>query len=425
MKLRKFCSGFILLACLMLSTIPALAATSQDYQVNSVEVNGIDDVNSAVYVERGGNIEIDVFLQGIGATTDVKVSAWIDGYEYGELRDSTGLFEVENNVTYHKELSIDVPDDIEAGETYELHIRIADKNNEFEDSREVRLQEKRHALDIMKVYFRDSSTVESGRPLFITVRVENVGDKDEDDIEINVAIPALGVEATSFIDELEKDDSTSEELFIRIPNGVKPGAYDLVVSILYNNGHDFVKQTNKVFISGAEEETEETKEEGNIVVNVDSTSKNVEQGKAVIYKIGLANLGTKTGSISASVKGASDWASSTRIDPSSITVQPDSTGEMFVYVSVMDDTQAGIHTFQVELMSGGSKVGEISLVANVSEKVAAGGAWDDVRKALVIGFVVLAIILIILGLVVAFRKVSENGERPEEPASATTSQTYY
>lgn len=417
MKIKMFGNLLIFLACLMLSILPVVAA---DYDVTSVEVNGID-TNNPVYVERGDNVEIDIFLRGTGATRDVRVSAWVDGYEYGDLRDSTRLFEVENNITYHENLEITIPDDLEAGKTYELHIRIADSNDEFETSRELRVQESRHALKINRVYFRDAGNVEAGRPLFTTVRVENIGDKDEDDVEVRVSIPDLGVEAISYIDDLERDDSTSnDELYMRIPKNAEEGLYDIVVEVTYNNGHSFVSTTKQLFIQGVVSD-DQIAGDGNIVVSVDSTSKSVEQGKAVVYRIELANLGTKAGVISASVVGSGNWASS-RVDPSQITVQPDSVEELFVYLSVNDNAQVGMNAFAVELISGGKKVGELSLTADVVR--GSGGAWDDVRKALVIGFVVLAIILILLGLIIAFRKVSEGGEGPEEPAG-TTSQTYY
>ena len=69
--------------------------------------------------------------------------------------------------------------------------------------------------------------------MLATVRVENKGQKDEDDVKVTVSIPALGLSATDYIDEVEEDEEEeTEELFIRMPKCAEAGQYELLKCVL-------------------------------------------------------------------------------------------------------------------------------------------------------------------------------------------------
>ncbi len=57
----------------------------------------------------------------------------------------------------------------------------------------LRIKETRHLLAIRDIIVRPGTSVDSGRPLFVIVRVENMGANKEEDIRVNVAIPDLGI----------------------------------------------------------------------------------------------------------------------------------------------------------------------------------------------------------------------------------------
>lgn len=420
MNIKKLGIALMLLVSILLAVAPAYAA---NYQVDKVEVDGIDATSGVVYVERGEDVDIDVFLRGTGSTTDVRVRAWIGGYEYDEVEAKTKMFEVENGVVYKKSLTLELPEDLDSSKDYTLRVEIFDDLDEVRYTYTVRVQETRHLLDIQKVYFRDQTNIEAGRPLFTTVRIENMGDNVEEDIEISVAIPSLGVEAIGYIDELQVgdtesnvgDSSSNDEIYLRIPQDAKTGVYDVVVTLSYDRGHSEVSVVEQVAIKGVEETSTAA---DSLVVRPDATLKEVAQGKGVVYRIALANVGSQAGTYSAEVEGV-EWGNA-RVDPSEVTLQPDQIGELFVYVSANENAAAGRHNFNVNIKSGETVLGQLNLGADVVKQTSATG-WETVRKALVYGFVALAVILVILGLVIAFNKVRK-GDEGEEQATA---QTYY
>lgn len=422
MSIKKLGIALMLLVGMLFAIAPAYAAT---YQVDKVEVNSIDATSGVVHVERGEDIDVDVFLRGTGATTDVRVRAWIGGYEYDEVSAKSAMFEVENGVVDKKTLSLELPKDLDASKDYTLRVEIFDSNDKIEYTYTLRVQETRHLLEIQKVYFRDQNSIEAGRPLFTTIRVENMGDNVEEDIELIVSIPELGVEAVGYLDELEVgntesnvgDSSSNDEIYLRIPKDAKTGVYDVVVKAVYNRGHSETTVTKQVQISGVSETPESTE---SLVVRPDATLKEVAQGKGAVYKIALANVGTQAGTYSAEVTGVADWGSA-RVDPAQITLQPDQIGELFVYVSANENAAVGRHSLNVGIKSGEAVIGQLSLGADVTASEVSATSWETVRKALVYGLVALAIILVILGLIIAFNKVRKGNEGEE----SATAQTYY
>ena len=143
-----------------------------------------------------------------------------------------------------------------------------------------------------------------------------------------------------------------------------------------------------------------------MIIDAAEKSKSTPAGQGIVYKIDIANMGNTVRTFSAEVSGL-DWGSY-RVDPSMAIVQPGSTGELFVYVSPNQDV-IGQKTFTVNIKEGNNIVKQISFQANVEE---ADDEWDNVLTGLKIGFVVLLIILIILGIILAATKM---GKKENEP----------
>ena len=405
--------GTLTMMLVMLFSINLVAA--QDFDISKVEVNDVTatELGDAVFVEAGSDVEVEVFIDGNGSSDSVRVKAWIGGYEYDEIEDRTDIFEVEPNVDYKKTLNLYIPEDIDASDDYTLHVEVFDDDNNVEKEFTLRLQERRHFLNIQDIILRPSS-VEAGRSLFATVRVENLGDKKEEDIQVNVAIPELGVSARDYIDELvpqentddddEETSASSNEIFLRIPSDAKSGDYNLVVEVVYNRGHDIVTGRAKVVVEGVSVVKEDS------LVNIDSQSKTVNPGEQVIYKVMVANMGDVVQRYSLEISGESLWATS-RVDPLFVSVKPGETAELNALLTVKEDSPAGRNSFLARVRSGEDLVKEFSLSADVSNGANFG---EGTRKALTVVFGVLVVLLIILGLVVAFNRMKGSEGEGEE-----------
>ena len=441
---------FLLIVGLLVVSSAALAAISEtrfDVEVNDEELT---EGGSPLYVERGEEIEIEVkfeydFDPATEDLDDLRVKAWLGGYEYeDDVEVVTDMFDYKTPGMLKKEkLTLQLPNDMDNSEEYFLHIELYNHDYVSQHKYNLKVEAERHRLDIQDIMLMPS-TVTAGNALFATVRVENMGDNKEEDIRVTVRIPELGVSTRTYIDELvaEEDDEddvetseSSEEMMLIIPEDAKTGDYTVEVVLDYNRGHDTIIEKELIHIKAGE--VEEVEEVPKTIISVDSTSKEVIAGIESAFKVMVANLGEETAVYSIEVTGTDLWATA-RVEPGMVTLIPDSTGEMYVYVKPKTDAEEGQHSFTFKVKSGNQIVSEKTLTADVSGTTASTTTttteettteetngetnFASLKNALVIGFGVLVVLLVILGLIIAFNKMNKD-EDEEIPTSE--GQAYY
>lgn len=427
--MKKFGVMIALLFSLLFASAAVNAAYSNDYFIEEVEIDGTfsfpNDSFRTVTVERGVAVPVDVWVHAFNNVDNVRVEVSLKGYERGTISYTSDIFELDKNVVKKVPLVLNLPEDLDASETYTLTIEVSDKHNSVEQEHFIRIKEKRHLLNVLDVIFRPSSTVEAGRFLRTVVRVENLGAKAEKDIKVSVSIPELGVSARDFIDELvptnkdnnnDDDDESSlstNELVLQIPKDAKEGDYEVRVDVEFNRGSDV--ETVKKFVHVSGEGVADLTE---TIISLDSTSKSLMQGEEGAYRLTFANLGSKRNLYSVEVLGAETWGN-VNVEPGFLSVGPSESGDLLVKVTPRADSTAGPKVFTAKVMADNKVVKEVNLNANVTEKA----GFSGLRNVLEVIFAVLVIVLVILALVIAFRKVRG---REEGPGVETNSeQTYY
>ncbi len=419
---------FVLAVSLLAGTVSAQAA---DFvTIDHVKVNGMAaSPLSPIFLERGQQVFVEVFFRGtdvcvIGDANpcyDARVEVEIQGYEHGEVRDVEGPFEVEPGVQYRKLLSFMLPDDIQASDDVNLNLEVKHDDGLVFLSFPVRIQEQRHSVNVFDVIFNPQNNARAGQPFFTTVRLENLGDNTEGSVRVNVAVPALGIQTSEFVDRLNTfsdndgdDAATTNDLLLFIPENAAEGDYDVVVSIEYNRGFDVNQRTFTMHVLGAQPVLPADDVEGTrVVVNVESETLSVETGEGAVYRFSVANLGQSPSTFNFELSNTGGWAN-TRVDPASVTVQPDQTKEVFVFV-VPNEGTLGPKAFNLRVLSNGDVLSDVQLVLNVL----APKSEADAKTVFTWIFAVLLAILVILVVVVLAKKmVSKEGKGIE-------GQTYY
>ncbi|MBS3159311.1 hypothetical protein J4436_00845 [Candidatus Woesearchaeota archaeon] len=416
--------------------VSALPFQVTQIQVNDMLIDKADFWGYSLNVERGSDLEITVYLVADENAEDVTVEVELIGYEYDSLEDRTSQFDIEAGVAYSKDLIIEIPEDFEASDYHELEITVRDDNGNSEFlSFDVRVQEQTHMLNIYDVLMSPSKVVEAGEPLFVSVRIENLGDELEEDIKVTASILELDIEDSTYIDELvpdfcdneddyckdeydDEDAQSTEDLVLFIPADAKSDTYNVVVSLEYNRGHELVedKESYMIEITGiaSEEETE-----NNALVTVDSSKRDIEVGTGVVYTLTIANLGEEEKTYAVVVDGVGSWGDS-RVDPSFVTVSPGETAESFIYITADEEASEGTKSFTVKVKDGENIVAQSTLESNVG-----GVATSDdfvVKKALEIGFIVLIALLVLLVIIVIIKKIVQSKNNDEEEVEG---QSYY
>ncbi len=441
MKLKLFSIAILLIAALVLT--PQANADSPNYDILRIEVNDLEAFQQGstssipnLNLELLDTLNVQLTLQGATSISgsfvdDVVCESKILGYEFGALSDRTPIFTVEENLVYSKVMNIPIPDDIDASESYTLRIECSDPIDEEQMEFNIIINEIRHYLRIFDVITSPSNKVGAGQPVITTVRLENRGQKEEDDIRVTASILELGVSATNYLDELvtlqqeENEDFLFEEeaqgqidLLLRIPQDAPTGEYTLRVDVEYNRGHNVISETRRVFVEGVKAE-----EKAETVLNIDATSKQVNKGESATYTLTIANLGTDKGIYSVMLDGLTADLQGT-VEPGFLTVLPDSTGQVRITVTPTTDAEMRDHTFVANVMLGKELINQVTLHTKVAGEKKEQASAAGFKMVLAVLFIILVVVLVALGLFIAFRKEKEDTAGAEMPTEAQA-QTYY
>jgi len=433
MKLVKTI-GIFLILLVSIFAVPVLAGNfgeNPGIDVLYVKINGdevTDNESVRTQIERGNELDIVVKLQSDSNYTmkDVEVSAFITGFEYNDnpnerLSDTTEPFDVDPNVVYTKKLTLKLPNVVEK-DNYKLRVVVSDRYSSLKVfNYNLQIDAVRHAIQIKDVTLSDDE-IKAGRALIAVVRLKNIGDRTEEDVKVKVEIPALGVSATDYINEIESDESKStEELYLRIPSNAKEGSYTVKTTLTYDNDHEKETREDSIKVLAAEEAvvggtTNASQEK--VIVSVDSQTKVVTRGEGgAIFPVTITNEGTTAKSFTIEVDGV-DWAT-VKMSPSNVVVlNPGETKAVYLYVAANEDASIGEHMFSVSVKSGDKVLETATFKADVIE--AQPTKESNVKTVLTWVLIVLIAILIVVGVIVAVQKA----RKPEEPGTDLT-QTYY
>ena len=413
MKMKKVLNA--LLALLLVLSVLPMASAENLVSIDKVELNGVTlSDGKSILVERDSTANVRVEFRALQDAKNVKVNAWIGGYEHGNIQDTQGPYDVGNAVTKVATLALQIPNDIEASKMYTLHVDVFNENamTKIEYNVKLDIEEKRHLVELYDVLFTPGLTVDAGQPVFVNARLKNRGALDEKDIRVSVKIPELGIEQAVYVDKLvpeaqeDKDTSSSastNDIWVNIPEDAEKKNYKMVVSAEFNGRRDKDEKEYTLTVNG---HSSKDAEDGKVLVNVNENEKSVSPGKTAIYVVDLANLNQDKKALIPEIVGLKGWASA-EVDPSILTIGSGQVSQMLVKVTPNADA-AGERVFVLKLIENGRTVKEVQMKASVGNGSVAGGTSTALTSGLGLVFVVLIAILILLGIVIAVKKGSQD-----------------
>ncbi len=407
---------------LVLVALLAIGSVSALPDVEYIKINGDQYENGdSVVVEKGDDLEIKVKLQADVSYDNLEVEADIIGYEYNdidEISDSTHTFDVDAGDTVYKELDLTIPSKADK-DYYDLRIRVSGRTgSSVEYLMRVNLKGSRHDLEVKRVMLHPSNAVDAGSYLLVNAKITNRGEEsEEEDVRVTARIEDLDLEDTTYINEIEEDESkTSEELFLRIPACAEAGIYEVEVEVAYDEDSEVVTEIETIEIresdlcNAADDDTES-------VISVGSQTQQVTAGEGgATYSLSITNPSNSDRSYTLSVSGLDSWGTF-RVDPATTQiVKAGETEAMFVFVSAKDDATEGQQSFVVNVVSGDESEA-VQFYANVVKDE------SNIRKWAEFVLIALVVLLIILGLIVGFSRMRNKPEDDED--EDLTGQTYY
>jgi len=346
-------------------------------------------------LERGDEYELRIEFTPWDDIQDMEIRAFVSGFEYSDvedIEDQTANFDADENVTYVKRLNLRLPTDVDEDD-YKLRLIFSDRfGDDFTESFNLHVDVPRNSLAIEDVVFSPSNAVRAGSALLTTVRVENKGERDQDDVKVTVDIPGLGITATDYIEEIENDDEEeeTEEIFLRIPKCAKAGNYDVNIDVEYSDRRRTETETHTITV--LEDQTCNEDDATQTTITLGNQMQNIISGGTAIFPITVTNAGKTSRTFTINVP-SQDWAS-VSVTPTSVLVVPaGQTQTSFVNVQVNDDAPGGAHSL-VATVTSGEHVQEVTLTSNVQAQS------TTAKRTLEVILIVLVVLLVILGIVI-------------------------
>ncbi len=408
---------FLVTLVLALFAVSAMSVAALPV-VQEVKINGnVFQPGDNLVVYRGEPLDIVVKLHANTTENNTQVMADILGYEYSiyqeGLSDLSPVFDMNANDTLYETLHLKVPEEVQK-DYYDLRVRVGTRTGTaFEGLYRLHIKGERHNVIIQDVLFTPQTQVVSGRALITVVRVKNIGQVTEDGIKVSVSVPELNIAASDYIDTLAPDEATSsEEMYLRIPECAKEGTYTANVKITYNDGYstDSVQKTIKVVQSQTCKKEEAPTQKPVVektIVSVPSEAQELCFGKGSVYPITISNQGAEAQTYTLTLEGA-DWAT-VKLSPSNVVVvQPGETKYVYAYVTPKETAQTGDHVFSLKV-SDGTTEKEVTLKGTIVKETS-----NNLKEGLEISLIILLIILIIIGLILGLSKIKGNGKQDED-----------
>ncbi|MBT4540946.1 hypothetical protein HOC35_05525 [Candidatus Woesearchaeota archaeon] len=148
-----------------------------------------------------------------------------------------------------QDFTFEVPDDADKG-TYTITIDVVGYDKESGDLYEtdqvtvdVIVDKESHKLKF-NTFSLNPSTVSCTFNTQLAVKLVNIGDNDEDDIELVISNSELNIEEIELIDRLEEGDSDDDDTYfkktynLQIPSDANLGSYVLTGKVYYDDGDE-------------------------------------------------------------------------------------------------------------------------------------------------------------------------------------------
>ena len=396
-------------------------ADNDAFEITAVTIEGIefdeDDLaDNAIYapVYLDSTIEIVVEWKGdVNLSGDVEAEIEVDFDGNDEESDE---ITVKANHVGSEKFTIEIDDDEELVGLKNLVITMKDKDGNFADH-EVTLKldvvREENLVEIYDVNFWNGLQSNAGEMFTASVGVSNEGDENEEDVYVKMSIPELGLTTrtdrfdlyTEDYVENESDDDDDEykeykQLGLQLPLNVPSGVYDVYFTVYFDDGDETEEVVYSLIVGSGHAYDSQ--------ISMDTQYQVTSAGKAIVYKVLLENPNVD---YTVEVNGLDFGTYEVRTEEDTA----------YVFVSVDEDAKNAEYTFNVLVKAGTNVLEDFEVTTKVAD--GRSGSAGDVKQGLEIGFAVLLVILVILGIILVAKRLGK-GDEIEEPM-LDEDQTYY
>ncbi|MBT3407620.1 hypothetical protein HOK68_04810 [Candidatus Woesearchaeota archaeon] len=405
-----------LLASISFASAAVIPVSDVRVEINDHDVSKKGESEIVLNLKRDRTIEVEVEFEADENADDVRIRAEIVGYEHDRrdrLVDMTNYFNLRENNRYVRTLQLNLPTLMDKGD-YTIDVQLLKRNADTKTfSFPVVIDTQDDAMEIRDVIFTPGNSIKAGTSFITNVRLRNIGNEEQDNVKVTVAIPELGRVDAIYIDEIEEEEyKTSEGLVINVPLCADEKKYEVLVLVDYNA---FEQEEQKHFITVTK----------NDACNADSSltgvksfnaqavvgSANSIAGNKVSFPVILSNPSDNSKTVILSPQGADDLGN-VKVSPNWVVdLAPFSTMTAYVEVTPANNVAEGEHSFTISATDG-TNTKLLNFAVNV--KPGSASTASSSSNWVLISVVIVAVLLIIIIIIVLFNKMNNDDEDEED-----------
>ncbi len=357
----------------------------------SINVDITDD-DEDFYPGDEIEIEVDVENEADDEINNIIVEAILydttDGKRLSTVESND--FDLDENDEKTVDLTLEVPEDIDTDNKMIVFVSAYedgndDDNCDWEYNSGLDFKRRTHDLVVNQVTLTPE-TVKAGKTVEAKIEVENVGDRDEENVYIKIKNSELRIDKKSEIFNIEEyqkddDDEYTATVTFTVPADAKSGKYDLEVNVydkyhqLYESGSAFA-----TLIVEATTIVTQPSTTGTATITIEGTPEKIEPGKAVSIPVKVTNTASENKEYKIMFNNIADWAESTSVIDAYLT--PGQTSTYYLTIIPKTDATEGQHSATVNIKEGTTTITTKTLsftIPETSKTDITGGTVADVN----------------------------------------------
>jgi hypothetical protein len=246
---------------------------------------------------------------------------------------------------------------------------------------------------------RPDAHVKGGEIARYVARIGNNRAGPIPDLVIAVRNTELGIDVREEIGEVALGQSADVSLYMRVPRCAAAKVYRLSVASTFtepSTGERTVEeQSVPLTVERSDACTAAPSPFDETIVSVPGEI-GIDRGEGVVIPITITNLGEAQRTYHVATDDLQGWAS-WRIDPPSVIVPAGSEGQLALYIESSEEGTPGLHTVHITVTTENkTTTASVDVLVRAPLEVARRGGAFLVQAALVLGFLIIAIVLIAL-----------------------------
>ncbi len=328
-----------------------------------------DDVDELKDVRPGDSLDVTVNLENKFrsrdniAVEDIDVAVKIEGNDFDD-DDSEDLGDISEDDEDSVNIALEVDDDADKqSATMTITAQGRDENGALHGdaaSADVKIERETHDIAVQSMTLTPDVTTCSDDSSQLSVKIKNIGRRDESEVAVNVDSNALNFRDRVSNMELDRDDERVKIFNIPLQKNLAAGKYAIQIQTFTDNVD--LSNTEVLLLESICDSTVETGE-GIATLDLGESAFDLMPGKAASLPVAVKNTGSASADFIVSVVNSDDFLES--VSTKTVTLGAGQTSTVFFNLKTQEELEDGTYSGTITVKSNGDTVASDSFTVDV------------------------------------------------------------